>query len=565
LKNKKRDPEGEILKKNFEAMLDIKYLRSLVEPGEAVGVVAGQSIGEPSTQMTLNTFHLAGHSAKNVTLGIPRLREIVMTASANISTPTMTLYPHPEMPKEDLEKFAKSISRLPLSAVLDKVTVTEKLGAGISHSQARQFKIRLDFYPAKEYTKEYAVRVRDVADSIEKKFCPRLQKSIKVDLKKKGENKSLSTARSAALPTIGESAGTIEQQTVRQTEAGEEGGLDEESDGGEDDGDATNAKDRGRRDDSVEFEAPEEEEQVINDNLERAESEDETYGGSPQPSRATTPENSDDDEDEEALIPADDSSDMREGRICNDCTDISAFKFDDKAGGYCEITFEFSSAAPKLLMLHHVEAAADFATIHVIPGITRALVSKEEVGEEDPITKKRPEVPVIVTEGANLVAMREFSHVLDTSRIFTNDIAAMLHLYGVEACRASIAREMHAVFSGHGINVDLRHLNLIADTMTKSGGFTPFNRIGLRGNVSPFMKMSFETTVGFLKDAVMERDWDELDNPSARIVVGRLGKVGTGAFDVLAPVLGLDPVKEEEEGEVELGVDGEGDIEMGDD
>lgn len=52
-------------------MLDLKYLRSLVEPGEAVGVVAGQSIGEPSTQMTLNTFHLAGHSAKNVTLGIP--------------------------------------------------------------------------------------------------------------------------------------------------------------------------------------------------------------------------------------------------------------------------------------------------------------------------------------------------------------------------------------------------------------------------------------------------------------------------------------------------------------
>jgi DNA-directed RNA polymerase beta' subunit len=567
LKNKKRDPEGEILKKNFEAMLDIKYLRSLIEPGEAVGVVAGQSIGEPSTQMTLNTFHLAGHSAKNVTLGIPRLREIVMTASAKISTPTMTLYPHPELPKEDIEKFAKSISRLPLSAVLDKVTVTEKLGAGISHSQARQFKIRLDFYPAKEYTKEYAVRVRDVADSIEKKFCPRLQKAIKIDLKKKGENKSLSTARSAALPSIGESAGAIEQQTVRQTEAGEEGGLDEEeSDGGEDDGDATNAKDRGRREDSVEFEAPEEEEQAINDNLDRAESEDETYGGSPQPSRTSTPEASDDeDEDEEALIPADDSSDIREGRICNDCTDISAFKFDDKAGAYCEMTFEFSAAAPKLLMLHHVEAAADFATIHVIPGITHAIVSTEEVGEEDPVTKTKVKVPVIATEGANLIAMREFPHLLDTSRIFTNDIAAMLHLYGVEACRASIAREMHAVFDGHGINVDKRHLNLIADTMTKGGGFTPFNRIGLRGNVSPFMKMSFETTVGFLKDAVLERDWDELDNPSARIVVGRLGRVGTGAFDVLAPVLGLDPVREDEEGEAELEVDGEGDVEMADD
>ena len=71
-------------------------MRSVIEPGEAVGIVAGQSVGEPSTQMTLNTFHLAGHSTKNVTLGIPRLREIIMTASTQILTPTMTavLYNH---------------------------------------------------------------------------------------------------------------------------------------------------------------------------------------------------------------------------------------------------------------------------------------------------------------------------------------------------------------------------------------------------------------------------------------------------------------------------------------
>ena len=56
-----------------------KYARSLAAPGEAVGALAAQSVGEPSTQMTLNTFHLAGHGAGNVTLGIPRLREIIMT------------------------------------------------------------------------------------------------------------------------------------------------------------------------------------------------------------------------------------------------------------------------------------------------------------------------------------------------------------------------------------------------------------------------------------------------------------------------------------------------------
>lgn len=66
-------------------------MNSLADPGESVGLVAAQSIGEPSTQMTLNTFHFAGVGAKNVTLGIPRLREILMTASRTIKTPSMNL------------------------------------------------------------------------------------------------------------------------------------------------------------------------------------------------------------------------------------------------------------------------------------------------------------------------------------------------------------------------------------------------------------------------------------------------------------------------------------------
>lgn len=50
-----------------------KYFKSLAPAGEAAGCLAAQSIGEPTTQMTLNTFHLAGISDKNVTLGLPRL------------------------------------------------------------------------------------------------------------------------------------------------------------------------------------------------------------------------------------------------------------------------------------------------------------------------------------------------------------------------------------------------------------------------------------------------------------------------------------------------------------
>jgi len=63
------------------------YERSRVEPCEAVGVVAAQSIGEPGTQMTMRTFHYAGVAEINVTLGLPRLIEIV-DARKIPSTPT---------------------------------------------------------------------------------------------------------------------------------------------------------------------------------------------------------------------------------------------------------------------------------------------------------------------------------------------------------------------------------------------------------------------------------------------------------------------------------------------
>ena len=59
-------------------MIHLKCMHSMVDPGEPVGILAAQSVGEPSTQMTLNTFHFAGRGDMNITLGIPRLREILM-------------------------------------------------------------------------------------------------------------------------------------------------------------------------------------------------------------------------------------------------------------------------------------------------------------------------------------------------------------------------------------------------------------------------------------------------------------------------------------------------------
>eukprot|EP01105_Mastigella_eilhardi_P009824 TRINITY_DN229_c0_g1_i2.p1 TRINITY_DN229_c0_g1~~TRINITY_DN229_c0_g1_i2.p1 ORF type:complete len:1834 (+),score=472.26 TRINITY_DN229_c0_g1_i2:323-5824(+) len=74
--------------------IEAKFNQSLAHPGEMIGAIAAQSIGEPATQMTLNTFHYAGVSAKNVTLGVPRLKEII-NVSKNPKTPFLTVYLKP--------------------------------------------------------------------------------------------------------------------------------------------------------------------------------------------------------------------------------------------------------------------------------------------------------------------------------------------------------------------------------------------------------------------------------------------------------------------------------------
>ena len=74
----------------------LNYKKAIVTPGEMVGMIAGQSIGEVSTQMTLNTFHFAGVASKsNVTRGVPRIEEI-LSLSSQIKNPSLSVYLKPE-------------------------------------------------------------------------------------------------------------------------------------------------------------------------------------------------------------------------------------------------------------------------------------------------------------------------------------------------------------------------------------------------------------------------------------------------------------------------------------
>lgn len=103
--------------------IESRFSSSLVNPGEMVGVLAAQSIGEPATQMTLNTFHYAGVSSKNVTLGVPRLKEILNVAK-EIKTPSHTLRLDDEY-ANDVEKAKEIRARIEHTTLRTVTSATE--------------------------------------------------------------------------------------------------------------------------------------------------------------------------------------------------------------------------------------------------------------------------------------------------------------------------------------------------------------------------------------------------------------------------------------------------------
>merc|ERR1711976_466161 len=140
---------------------------------------------------------------------------------------------------------------------------------------------------------------------------------------------------------------------------------------------------------------------------------------------------------------------------------------------------------------------------------------------------------VLTTEGANIEAMFSYERILNLKKLHCNNIHDMARYYGVEAANKTIVHEIVNVFGAYGIDVNPRHLSLIADYMTFDGTYKPFNRIGIADNPSPFQQMTFETAVGFLRSATLGGKSDTLDSPSSCIVIGKPFGCGTGSFKVM--------------------------------
>lgn len=404
--------------------LESRFTRALVNPGEMVGVLAAQSIGEPATQMTLNTFHFAGVSSKNVTLGVPRLKEILNVAT-NIKTPSMVVY----QDGEDLTQESCKILR-----------------SSVEHTNLRSVTFSTEIYHDPDIM---STSIPQDLDMVESYFI------IPEDSHDAPENQSRWLLRL-----------TLNRQKM----------LDK---GLKVDDVAMKIKENYPKDLAVIFSDNNAEEQVIR--IRMIKQNDSKY---------------EDDEIEEDI------------------------------------------------MLKRLEAhILDTLTLRGVPGIDRAFLNKDIklittpegallANKEDP----RCVEWYLDTSGTALAQVLTVPGV-DTRRTYSNHFIQVFEVFGIEATRSALMRELTQVLAFDGSYVNHRHLALLVDVMTSRGHLMAITRHGInRADTGALMRCSFEETVEILLEAAAVGELDDCRGISENVMLGQLAPMGTGELDVL-----LDP------------------------
>ncbi len=164
-----------------------------------------------------------------------------------------------------------------------------------------------------------------------------------------------------------------------------------------------------------------------------------------------------------------------------------------------------------------------------IRDITKVLVKKE--GEEY----------VIYTEGSNFAEVLRMEGV-DKKRTVTNNIREIEEVLGIEAARSALIKEMMETLQEQGLEVDVRHIMLVADAMTASGEVRPIGRHGISGEKSSVLaRAAFELTLKHLLEASLRGETDRLRGVTENIITGNPIPLGTGMVRLVMQGGGGEP------------------------
>jgi len=156
-----------------------------------------------------------------------------------------------------------------------------------------------------------------------------------------------------------------------------------------------------------------------------------------------------------------------------------------------------------------------------IKGIERAMVKRE--GDEY----------IVYTEGSDLAEVLKIDGV-DHKRTRTNNIYEIYEVLGIEAARNTIINEIQKVLDEQGLEVDRRHIMLLADAMCLEGEIQQIGRHGITGEkASVLARASFEVTTGHLLEAAREGEKDRLNGVTENVIVGQPIPLGTGIVELI--------------------------------
>ena len=180
-----------------------------------------------------------------------------------------------------------------------------------------------------------------------------------------------------------------------------------------------------------------------------------------------------------------------------------------------------ASDEPSYKKLQSMYDAVKGAKIKGIDGVTRAVLSK--VGGSWKI----------ITEGSNLKEVLKIEGV-NANKVMTNSILEVADVLGIEAARNSIIHEAMGTLGEAGLDVDIRHIMLVADLMTNDGQVKAIGRHGVSGKKSSVLaRAAFEITAAHLLHAAMVGEVDSLEGVTENIIVGQPVTLGTGAVNLI--------------------------------
>ncbi len=183
---------------------------------------------------------------------------------------------------------------------------------------------------------------------------------------------------------------------------------------------------------------------------------------------------------------------------------------------------ELNENPPSYTQLLQLEDKVKDLRLKGIPGIERANVQKDDKTGEYYLS----------TIGSNLARVSDLE-AIDRSRTYTNNIIEIYNYLGIEAARQAIINELKATLDGARLEVDVRHLLMVADVMTSEGAVRAIGRHGVSGNKHSILaRAAFEVTVNHLLKAGIIGERDRLTGVAENVIVGQPISLGTGSVEL---------------------------------